>query len=534
MSRYDDHSPRGPGERWDAGRFERERGGRQIQIMERDRYEEHDRNIDGGGRRRESSADDFYFRRRVVHGGGGERFEDDRFHEREERYGPPARRPGGGGSHWREKRYYEEDEVDSFESSPTGGVGPGRRQGDNGRLSGGGRGAPPRPGMLIRRQSSLDTFDRKPMPRYGPPRPHSPPEVIAMPGPGRRRKPSPPRYYERDYEDIRIAEPDRYGDENFRGWKEREVETVRRRRRDSSPEFKEREIEEVEEFIEEKPFPRKGRTKMSSRLVNKRAIIEIGYPFEEDIGPEGDFIIILKALNKELIDEVLFKSKEYNERDRERTTYMIEAPPPPSSGRGEVIERREIIIEKTPAEVPRSVREWDVMSGTINSGGKNEHVHSSHHGGGHSEHGSSHTTIKHHERSRSPSEIVIERKPSNSHHSSRSHGGQKVEYVAAEETGESNPITTGPLALVLPHRSKSQHGYRDEKRIKEEIRELEAEKRRLREERKHEKKYRRHHDHSDSDEEVIIERRDNHHHHHRKEREIKIEKDRKGNMAFVR
>ena len=110
-----------------------------------------------------------------------------------------------------------------------------------------------------------------------------------MPGPGSRRRPSPPRYEREEYDDIRIAEPDRYGDENFRGWKEREVDVVRRRRRESSPQFKEREFVEEEEIIEEKPFPRRGRTKMSARLVNKRAIIDIGYPFEEDYTPEVGF-----------------------------------------------------------------------------------------------------------------------------------------------------------------------------------------------------------------------------------------------------
>ena len=287
MSRYGDYSPRGPPERWDAGRFERERCGRQNQVVERDVYEEHERYAGGGGgRRRESSADGSYYDRRPARG-GGDRFEDDRLYDREERYGPPVRRSGGGGSERRERRYYEEEDIDSFESSPIRGGGR-RYEGDR-RFSGGKKAPPPRPGMLIRRQSSLDTFDRKPMPRYGPPRHRSPPEVITMPAPGRRRRPSPPRYHDRDYDDIRIAEPDHYGDEDFRGWKEREVEITRRRRRDSSPEFKERdymerEYKEVHEINEEKPFPRKGRTKMSARLVNKRAIIDIGYPFEEDCG----------------------------------------------------------------------------------------------------------------------------------------------------------------------------------------------------------------------------------------------------------
>ena len=100
-----------------------------------------------------------------------------------------------------------------------------------------------------------------------------------MKGP-RSRRVSPPRY-ERDFEDIRIAEPDYYGDEEYRGFKEREV-VIDRRRRGGGPEFEEK--EEIIEYKEEAPFPRRGKTKMPARLVNKRAIIELGYPFEEEVG----------------------------------------------------------------------------------------------------------------------------------------------------------------------------------------------------------------------------------------------------------
>jgi len=235
-------------------------------VIERDIYEEHDR-FSPLPRRPQRAFDDFDHP--PPPGRRGARVEEkDRFFA-EERYGPPARRAP------RQERYYEEEEIDSFEESPERGGGrmmpfergvPGRK-------------APPRPG-LIRRQSSLDTFDRKPLPRY----PREPPEVIKMPGPGRRRR-SPPRY-ERDFEEIRVAEPDYYGDEEYRGYKEREIVTDRRRR--APVEFEERfEEKETFEIEEEAPFPRKGKTKMPGRLVNKRAIIELGYPFEEEvsIGP---------------------------------------------------------------------------------------------------------------------------------------------------------------------------------------------------------------------------------------------------------
>lgn len=253
MSRFGDYG--GAGERWNVERFNRERDGRQV--IERDRFEEHERFLPP-----RPPAEDFHSPPpRVAH---ADRFaERDRFFE-EEKFGPPARRPSG-----RQQRYYEEEDIDFFEGSSSRGPEPlGRRDYETRR-------APPRPG-IIRRQSSLDTFDRKPLPRY----PREPPEIIPMPGPGRRRR-SPPRY-ERDFEEIRIAEPDYYGDEEFRGYKEREVSTVRRRRGGVEPEFEERERESFE-VEEEEPFPRKGKTRMPGRLVNKRAIIELGYPFEEEV-----------------------------------------------------------------------------------------------------------------------------------------------------------------------------------------------------------------------------------------------------------
>lgn len=320
----------GGGERWDPERFARERErferARGAPVIERERFEEHDRfDSQGHGsssRRREISADDFHFAGGP--GGRDERFEEKDVFIRDERYGPPARRPLGG-----PPRYYDE-EVDSIEinrsSGPMVPFDRRRRQSINAER---GYGPPARrpagmPG-LIRRQSSLDTFDRKPMPRYGD-RMREPPEIIPIPVAGRRRR-SPPRFFEGNYnEDIRIAEPEYYGDEEFRGYKEREVSTLRTRRAGSEIEFRERESFEVEEEPE-RPFPRKGKTKMPRRLVNKRAIIELGYAFEEEVrqglesirgsstnGLQGETIIILKALGKEHIDEVINISKEMNEK----------------------------------------------------------------------------------------------------------------------------------------------------------------------------------------------------------------------------
>lgn len=284
------------GERWDPERFTREREraarARGPALVERDRYEEHDYYEppprDGraslGSRRRENSADGFYGRE-SGRGPPSRVVEKDKFVLEEEEYGPPARR--------RESARYHED-IDTFDGSPAR-AGPmvpfdNRRRSVNKDFGPPPRRAPPRPG-IIRRQSSLDTFDRRPLPRYGDrfvdPPPPGPTETIVVPVSARRR--SPPRYVERDYEETRALGPERFGDEEFRGYREREVSIARRRRADSEAAFVEkdtfveRDTFEIEDDEREKPYPRKGKTRMPARLVNKTAIIELGYPFEQEV-----------------------------------------------------------------------------------------------------------------------------------------------------------------------------------------------------------------------------------------------------------
>lgn len=277
MSRHGSGAGGGGGERWDPERFNRERfeRSRGPPIAERDRFfEERDRFPGGEERIRETSVDEIYA------SGGGRRApprykEEDRYYMEEKFSRPLANRPRGGPG-----RYYDEDGAD-LEGSPNRGqmvpFAESRRKSITDRFATPVRRTPPRP-TFIRRQSSLDTFDRKPMPRYGD-RLREPPEVIPVPAPPRRR--SPPRFVERDYEEIRVAEPEHYGDEEFRGFREREVSTVRRRRGDS--EVREREVIEEREEIVEQEFPKRGKTRMPMRLINKRAIIELGYPFEEEV-----------------------------------------------------------------------------------------------------------------------------------------------------------------------------------------------------------------------------------------------------------
>ncbi|KAJ5907669.1 hypothetical protein N7495_000351 [Penicillium taxi] len=198
-----------------------------------------------------------------------------------ERYGPPARAPG--------RRYEDEHLIHTSGAL----VAPDRRR----RRDESAAFARPR---LLRRQSSLDTFDRIPRhkmetleirDRERVRMPHVP----APPGrPGRVRE---------VYEDIRIAEPDTYGDEEFREMR-RSRSTVRHRH-------------------EEKPYPRKGKTRMPRHMVHLHAILDLGYPYKE----EEETIVIQKALSKDQIDEVINLSREFR-RPSHRETEYIEVPSP--------------------------------------------------------------------------------------------------------------------------------------------------------------------------------------------------------------
>ncbi len=291
------------GQRWDSERFAQERdrarfsGAPSPAYGERDRFEERESNFlraPGGGRARERSVDEIY-ERRGPRGYEEDRYESRQYYDEGPRHAPE--RPFGrdrGPSVTIEK----EREREFFEREPD----PLPRRGGN------------RPAFL-RRQSSLDTFDRKPLTRfverdvreeYGPParyredlRAPPPPPLTPIPLPRTRALPPPRRHYEREYEDIEIAEPDYYGDDSFRGYPERvrEREIIRRKRRSRSKESRAshsvrgsvRSSSTSSSSSEEttisvrSEFPKKGKTRMPARLVHKRAIIDLGYPFEEEV-----------------------------------------------------------------------------------------------------------------------------------------------------------------------------------------------------------------------------------------------------------
>ncbi|OJZ91797.1 hypothetical protein ASPFODRAFT_55470 [Aspergillus luchuensis CBS 106.47] len=273
--------------------------------------------------------------------------EDDRFEYRlqeQERYGPPARRS---------EIFYEDDHV-AYSPGPLVTY----RHAES---------PPPRP-RLLRRQSSLDTFDRPTRKvdeyYYSDYPPRAPPSPPPMRRRGSFHRVRSPDYYE----EIRIAEPDYYGDEEYREFRERDRIVERPRR--SVSRYRGRMVEEVDV---EKPYPRKGRTRMPRKLVHTSAIREFGYPYEE----EGKMIIIQVALSKEQIDEVISRSREIKRMTE--THYKHTSSPSPIRDR-----HRDRIVEKIAMEsyTPRTSHETLLIepSPSRHRSRSRHHHHHHHHG----------------------------------------------------------------------------------------------------------------------------------------------------------
>lgn len=161
------------------------------------------------------------------------------------------------------------------------------------------------------------------------------------------------------------------------------------------------------------------------------------------------------------------------------------------------------------SEAPRSVREWDTLKVERRSPSptRSRRSRSTRH-------------RSHSRRESSPSEISIRKtetirevSPARTRHSRRGSGSgtviERKEFVEIEERDESNSLHGGPLALVLPDRRR-----KSDREIKEQIRELEEERRVLRLER------------GSREKEIIIERE-------RPEEVVEVRKDRKGRMSLV-
>ncbi|KAK1985991.1 hypothetical protein LZ30DRAFT_707055 [Colletotrichum cereale] len=70
-------------------------------------------------------------------------------------------------------------------------------------------------------------------------------------------------------------------------------------------------------------YPKKGTTRIPTKLVSKRALIHLGYPFVE----EGATIVLLVALDERLINSVLGLSEEYRRLDAEADENRIGGKP---------------------------------------------------------------------------------------------------------------------------------------------------------------------------------------------------------------
>ncbi|KAG6026816.1 hypothetical protein E4U41_001166 [Claviceps citrina] len=319
-------------ERWDRDR-----------VYERDRAED-DRYYSRGPPGRERSEERFDRRR----------FHDDypvrgrRFYDDEPRYEPrrePARQPEF------DRRVVMEKERDR----------------DLYRHS-----SPHRPGYL-RRQSSLDTYDRRaPRPifdqreEYPPPARREDiyrddfraPPYTPIPLPKARGLPPTGRRDDRFYDDLRPSEPEYYPDADLKHLPERvrEREYIRERdRRDRSRESRatrththrsssrstssSRSSSSAGGTSVRSEYPKKGKTKIPVRLVSKRALIDLGYPFIE----EENTIIVQKALGQDNIDELLKLSEEYIRADEEVANARSSA--------GNLIEER---IEERRTEILRT------------------------------------------------------------------------------------------------------------------------------------------------------------------------------------
>lgn len=243
--RPDDYG--GGGGRWDRDRFERVRAkSRGAEVRDSYRFVEDDR-YNRRGSRVDIDIDESYDRRGPR--GRVDVRERDRYEYDVDDYAPPRRR---------RPEFLDDDMVEVRERRLAPYAPRYERDED----------LPYRPARpaYVRRQSSLDTMDRRPRPRYG----DRDIEVDIQVRPPRddyeeRDFRSDDRRFEEDYRDVRIR-------------RDRERSTYRM----SSEKYREPEFSPPRE-VRGSRFTKRGRTRMPKRLVQKRAVVELGLPYEEDV-----------------------------------------------------------------------------------------------------------------------------------------------------------------------------------------------------------------------------------------------------------
>ncbi|KAL2175062.1 uncharacterized protein P884DRAFT_279699 [Thermothelomyces heterothallicus CBS 202.75] len=243
---------------------------------------------------------------------------------------------------------------------------------------------------LIRRQSSLDTFDRKPARRYwerelerdeyGPPArrdDYRVPPYVDIPLPRAKALTPPRRYGERD--EIHVACPHRYKEDDLHAYpgRVRETEVIRTRRRTRSRDSKgtsrrgqsrssSRSSSSSSESrgtirTSRSEYPKRGKTRIPARLVSKRALIELGYPYVE----EGNVIIVQKALGQQNIHDLLKLSDKYKKSELE----IMAARSSAGDIIEERIEHRTEVYEGAAALPPPPPPSTQVVTGTVSGNG---------------------------------------------------------------------------------------------------------------------------------------------------------------------
>ena len=246
-----------PTERWDAGRFSREseRFRAPPVIEQRPPYE--------SARQNKPAY-----------------YEDDRYFAEQHQSGPRGTR---------DRQFFEEDEY--YDPRANQGAMIPFRPARPARPA-----APPRPNM-IRRQSSVDRldFDRRRERQYYDRDDYRPPP----PRPRQGGRNSRVEIEINNYDDVKVQDPDTYGDDGFREYREREWTTSRTRNDSPSPprrapterapteiSLRPELVEETiirKETIVEKPYPRRGKTRMPKRLVHTGVLRDLGYTFYEEV-----------------------------------------------------------------------------------------------------------------------------------------------------------------------------------------------------------------------------------------------------------
>ncbi|KAI8931201.1 hypothetical protein NX059_011551 [Plenodomus lindquistii] len=350
---------------------------------------------------------------------------------------------------------------------------------------------PQRPGY-IRRQSSLDTFDRRPLPRYTELERHEyrPPANVPIPLPIRERRRSPPRRFheEDEYDDVRHDDRSERG-RAHEGYREVEVHREKSRVRRSKSVAKSTRSSSMSSFEEIQPpratWGKRGKTRLPKRLVKKQAVIELGYPFEE----EDDFIVITRALEKDHIDEVIKISENYKEAEKITYVYeeqVVEAPPPPPPAS---------VAPLPPPPPPPQQHYPPPPPSVVHAPPPPASVYAP-----------------------PPPASVYAPPPPASHYapSHRAPSPPVHEHERYVEIERSNEIH-GPATSFLPNRGElvRRDEHRSERDIREEIRFLEEERRMLKYEREGDREY------------EFIERTP-------KKEVVRVDRDRKGRLALVR